>query len=684
MSRFGMRQAGPSIASRTVRALCVVFVVVASMPATHAEGPATTHILEIRLDPESRALEGVARIVIHDATPLDLLLAADFAVTALTLDDDASVPPPRRDGRLMRWRIPAGDAGRSVHLNWRGSLAATPQVMTHRDTVTWREPTADPRGSFLPAASFWYPVPVRDDVRLLHAHRVTIDLPSPQRGLVAGALEAMRDEDGRTVAVFDFPHPGEGVDLIAGPYRIEDRTMQSVDGRSIALRTWFHEGLEGIAHDYLESVAGYIHRYERWIGPYPFAGFSVVSSPTPTGFGMPTLTYLGIDVLRLPFIRHTSLGHEVLHNWWGNGIYPDAASGNWSEGLTTFMADYAFAADQGADKAREMRLGWLRDLSAIADGADRPLTAFTSRHHGVSQAVGYGKAAMLFVMLRDHIGAEAFDRALRRFWQRFRFRAAGWDDLRRSFESEAGASLARFFGQWLMRRGLPELRLVDAQYAEGVLRVTLAQTGEPYALRVPLRIDAHSGAHTRIIELSTDTLTATITLDERPHRVVLDPDSRVLRRLARDEAPAILRELQLSGETALTVLGDRAIENVARRLAARVLEHRPTRHDPGAPPGTRPLLVIGGGNEIVRWLDRHTLPAIPPEVSGRGDTRMWTFRLADGTPVAVIAADSAAALEGAIRPLPHYGRQSWLVIDGGRAIDRGVWPARAPSMPVRG
>ena len=133
---------------------------------------------------------------------------------------------------------------------------------------------------------------------------------------------------------------------------------------------------------------------------------------------MPTLTYLGIDVLRLPFIRDTSLGHEVLHNWWGNGVYPDYATGNWSEGLTTFMADHAYREQAGPEAARELRLGWLRDLAALDTGQDRPLREFTSRTHGSDQVVGYHKSAMLFLMLRDTIGAEAFDQGVRAFWAR--------------------------------------------------------------------------------------------------------------------------------------------------------------------------------------------------------------------------------------------------------------------------
>jgi hypothetical protein len=189
------------------------------------------------------------------------------------------------------------------------------------------------------------------------------------------------------------------------------------------------------------AVERYLRLYEDSIGPYPFEEFSVVSSPTPTGFGMPTLTYLGVDVLRLPFIRDTSLGHEVLHNWWGNGVRPDYGRGNWSEGLTTFMADYAYREQASAEAALEMRLAWLRDFAALGSAADRPLAAFTSRTHGAEQVVGYHKAAMVFLMLRDSIGTQAFDRALRAFWREHRGGVASWDDLRAAFEAASGRSL---------------------------------------------------------------------------------------------------------------------------------------------------------------------------------------------------------------------------------------------------
>jgi hypothetical protein len=49
----------------------------------------------------------------------------------------------------------------------------------------------------------------------------------------------------------------------------------------------------------------------------------------------------------------------------------------------------------------------------------------------------------------------------------------------------------------------------------------------------------------------------------------------------------------------------------------------------------------------------------------------------------VIAAKDAASLEALIRPLPHYGRQSYLAFDGRQVIEKGVWPIRVQKIVVK-
>jgi hypothetical protein len=43
----------------------------------------------------------------------------------------------------------------------------------------------------------------------------------------------------------------------------------------------------------------------------------------------------------------------------------------------------------------------------------------------------------------------------------------------------------------------------------------------------------------------------------------------------------------------------------------------------------------------------------------------------------VVSAQYAAALAALTRALPHLGAQSFIVFDGARPIERGVWPTKA-------
>jgi hypothetical protein len=228
------------------------------------------------------------------------------------------------------------------------------------------------------------------------------------------------------------------------------------------------------------------------------------------------------------------------------------------------MADYAYRERESPEAAAAARLAWLRDYAAMPPGDDAPLVRFTSRTHGASQIVGYNKSAMLFFMLRDRIGEAAFDAGVRGFWSANRFRIASWDDLRRAFERTSGQDLAAFFEQWLERTGAPQLRIDDAQ-VEAVangwhLSVTLAQGAPAYALSVPLAIRTAGGEIMQRVELSHERGTAVLVLPAEPLQVALDPELRLLRRLALTEAPPILREAMLaSNPTLLTPTADAAV-----------------------------------------------------------------------------------------------------------------------------
>jgi len=593
--------------------------------------------LDIRLDPASREFSAVAELA---RPPRDFTPHESLSVRRIT-------------------QLPSG----KVRVEYGGILPALDRNIDFRAVLQALPPMASPEGSYLGSASGWYPQPAA-----LFTYRVRLTLSGNQKGLVAGRLLSEEEKNGLYVATFEYTAPADGIDLMAGPYEVREKFAALPDGARVRLRTYFFQDLQPLAEGYLDDSARYIERYSKAIGAYPFSEFSVVASPLPSGFGMPTLTYIGAQVLKLPFIRATSLGHEVLHNWWGNGVLVDSARGNWSEGLTTFMADYAYKESESPQAARDMRLGWLRDLAALPAGAQRPLASFRSRAHGADAVVGYGKSAMLFFMLRDAIGEDAFARGIRRFWEENRFKAASWDDLRAAFERTSGRDLRGFFSQWLERAGAPAVRIVSAQKN---LQLSFEQARPAYSLRLPVEVQFDNGSETRWVEIDREKQSVTLRFKDAPRAVRLDPELRAYRLLEREGLPPILRQWIVAPSPAVLF-----VSQIGRTLAERFFES-PFREV--KQPDSEPLLILGLHGDVDAALRRLGLPPRPAILAGKGTAQVWTI---EGNKVAVVSAKDEPSLEAISRPLPHYGSQSYLAFDGARVVARGAWPPAARAVPV--
>jgi aminopeptidase N len=256
---------------------------------------------------------------------------------------------------------------------------------------------------------------------------------------------------------FCFDHPLRNLTLIAGRYQVEKERHGEVDVYSY----FFAEDSE-LSKTYREHTKKYLDMYEKYLGKFPFRRFAVAENFLPTGYALPTFTLLGKDIVRLPFIVETSLGHEILHQWFGNLVYTDEKSGNWAEGLTTYLADHMYEEmkEKGWDYRKQIMVSF---RSYVAAGKDFPLSSFTGRVNRASAAIGYGKSAMVFHMLRKTVGDEIFFSSLRSFIGKNSFRAASWAQIREAFEAGNGKNLDWFFKQWIDEPGTPELEIKNLE-----------------------------------------------------------------------------------------------------------------------------------------------------------------------------------------------------------------------------
>jgi hypothetical protein len=306
---------------------------------------------------------------------------------------------------------------------------------------------------------------------------------------------------------------------------------------------------EALATTYLDASQEYLALYSELIGAYPYTKFVLVENTAQTGYGMPSFTLLGSQVVRLPFIVHTSWPHELLHNWWGNGVFPPTSGGNWTEGLTTYLADHLSDERQGrGPEHRRSTIQRYLDVVATNPELDFPLVEFTSRSSSASSAVGYGKTLMVFHMLRKHLGDDVFKKGLQTLWRTQRFQRASYVDVAAAFSAAAGTDVLPFFTAWFTTTGIPGIALdavADAATAAGVhaATITLSRTGPALPLSVPVVVTTVDGRSvSSVVEFASDATIARATLPvpAAVARVDVDPFFDVFRTLLPEEVPPSL------------------------------------------------------------------------------------------------------------------------------------------------
>ncbi len=209
------------------------------------------------------------------------------------------------------------------------------------------------------------------------------------------------------------------------------------------------------------------------------------------------------------------------------------------------------------------------------------------------------------------------------------------------------------------------------------LRVGFEQTAPAYSLRVPLQIAFAGRAETRWVVVGRQRETVTLDVAAMPEGLRLDPDVRVWRVLEPEELPPILRLwIVATAPRLVQATPGEAVRAAASTVAQRFFESpaQPLPLD-ALPRGTEPALLVGLHADVDAALAQAGLPPRPASLAGRGSAQVWTLERTDGRPVTVVSARDAEALLALSGLLPHYGGQSWLVFDGRRALDRGVWPA---------
>ncbi len=514
--------------------------------------------------------------------------------------------------------------------------------------------------------SNWHPA-----MRKKYLFSVDAILPAGFKAITESDSPPEQKSGNRVTA--SFSQAVRAIHLAAGPYQISETFVR--EGLTVA--TWFFKEDQELSQEYLNSAKEYILRYEREIGPFPYTHYAIVSNRLPTGFGMPTFTLLGQMVLRLPFIKGTSLGHEIVHSWFGNSIDLAENSGNWCEGLTTYLADFSHAEAQG-EGIKHRKAALVNYQSYVQADSAFALKDFHSASHNqpmakIKRAMGYNRSAMFFHQLRGILGPEDFYMGLRTLAASFKWKDASWNDLQGIFESVSGQDLTLFFSQQLSYSDSPSIEIgkvyVEDKQDKSILHINIRQGSKlPYLLRLPIQVSTMTGNLFSIHQITEQESSISIPLTTPPISFIIDPGYDIFRTLYRSELPPVWSRF-LGAENKLLIKGNQSsvdslepFMHLAEQRGWKIVEDSKVTNQQLS---ENALLFLGSksssyrslfGNSVLQQKGFHLLvknnPLNTQEVS------------------VLVTSENKEETQAAVSRLKHYGKYSTLNFKNGKILDK--------------
>jgi len=551
----------------------------------------------------------------------------------------------------------------------------------------------DGKGIYLAGSSVWYPL--FDDS--LITFRLEATVPAGWKIVSQGNRDEETAKDNAYKVVWNSPEPSEEIYVIGAKW-----TEYSQAAGSVNVYAFLRTPDEALAKKYLDATAQYLELYRKLIGQYPYTKFALVENFWETGYGMPSFTLLGEQIIRFPFILNSSYPHELLHNYWGNGVYVDGKTGNWCEGLTAYLADHLIAEQRG--QAEEYRRSTLQKYSDfVTPENDFPLNKFRGRYSASSEAIGYGKTSFVWNMLRDEIGDDNFIAGLRRFYKNKKFQKASFSDLRAEFEAASGKDLKKFFEQWVDRTGAPEIALSKVEtYKDSAgihVRFNLLETQDEnvFTLSVPVAIQYGGKAELKKVELSERSRTYDIVVPAAPDKIQIDPQFSIFRRVSDSEFPPALTKFLGAQEVTIILpsgadaASSQTYASFAKFWAGDAAKKITIKYDTDFVnlPADKNILVLGNTNKFAGVVNQG-IKGFGAEIKAdayvinktsypAANNSFVTIIRNPGNPkltVGFLSAANAKASEGLGRKIPHYGKYGYLVFEGDEPtnVAKGEWP----------
>jgi ABC-type transport system involved in multi-copper enzyme maturation permease subunit len=318
---------------------------------------------------------------------------------------------------------------------------------------------------------------------------ITLSTASDQIALAPGRLVNDWTDNGRRYFHYRSDGPIHNNLIFASArYAVARATV----GKT-AIEVYYHPAHQANVERILTAAADSLRVFEDSFGPYPQSQLRIAEAPSYLQFGglaLPGLVFLSESRAFLIDARNPSqidlvtrrTAHEVSHQWWGHHVTPAVVPGASTiiESLPRYSELLILDKRYGRGQLRRsLQFELDRYLSGRADEkTEVPLTRVTDQAY-----LYYGKGAIVMNALKELLGEETLNRALRSFVaaQSGPGHQPKIDDLLQSIEAVTPPHDRALVNEWMRDVILYDLTMTSAnarRLADGRFEVTM-------------RIDAH-------------------------------------------------------------------------------------------------------------------------------------------------------------------------------------------------
>jgi aminopeptidase N len=392
----------------------------------------------------------------------------------------------------------------------------------------------------------WWPSKDLPDDKALTTMELRV--PTGLKGVSNGLLvDSVQNGDGTTMFTWKSTYPIATylVSIVVSKFSYWEETYKSIDG-SKEMPVVYYVFPKDSAHARTDwgKTTEMIRFFSRTFGEYPFINekYGMVEFGWVQGaMENQTITAMGYLLVNGNETFETVIAHELAHQWFGDAVTLKDWKNIW---LNEGFATYSEALWEEHTKGKDAYLSYMKNC----DYGYFHGTVYAPEGYIFSPSVYptiYQKAGWVLHMMRGVLGDDTFFKAVREYYERFKYKNAETQDLQAVFEEMSGQNLQWFFDQWVYEgTGRPKYeyswKFENFQDQPGTgaysVRLNIKQVQiDRDVYKMPIKITVVTSAGEKEYTVFNDAREQSflLSVDSNPRELFLDKDGWILKKIAK-------------------------------------------------------------------------------------------------------------------------------------------------------